>query len=150
MNFYLALKLVHILCAIIAVGANLSYGLWLGLSKMNPQHTIFILKGVKKLDDWIANPAYFGSLITGHILIFVADIPFSTTWVWLGEALFVLQGIIALPFYTPLLKRQIAVGEAEGLDSPLYQTLERRAFVIGMTLNVLALAIVAVMVLKPA
>ncbi len=149
MEFYLPLKLVHILCAIVAVGANMSYALWFALAKRYPEHALFTLKGIKRLDDVVANPAYFGALVSGHILMFVADFSFSTTWIWLGEGLFVLQGIIALPFYSPLLKRQIALVESSGLNSEEYRQVERRATMLGWILNLLALVIVAVMVFKP-
>lgn len=127
----------------------MSYGLWLALGKMNPDHTVFALKGIKRLDDWIANPAYFGALITGHILLFMGSISITTTWVMLGEGLFILQGIIALPFYTPTLRKHIHAAETLGLRSEEYLRLDRRATVLGVTLNLLAIVIVGVMVLKP-
>jgi uncharacterized membrane protein len=149
MNGYLILKLAHIFCAIIAVGANMSYALWLTLGKMNPEHTLFALRGIKRLDDWIANPAYFLALATGHVMLFVGDISITTPWVLLGEVLFVLQGVIALPFYTPTLRKQIAAAEQFGLQSAEFRALESRATILGVTLNILAVAIVAVMVFKP-
>lgn len=149
MKYYLYLKLAHILCAIIALGANITYAMWLTLAKKQPESTLVILRGIKRVDDWIANPAYFGALITGHIMIVVADIPFTTTWVWLANGLFILQGLLALPFYTPLVKKQIAVGETQGIDSEEFRRLERRANPLGWSLTALGLAIVAVMVFKP-
>lgn len=149
MDFYLPLKLVHILCAIVAVGANMSYGVWQTIGKKNPQYTLFVLKGVKRLDDWIANPAYILALITGHIMLFIGEIPITTPWVMLGEGLFIAQGIIAFPFYTPALRKQIEVGERFGLESDEFRRLDKRAAILGAILNLLAIAIVAVMVLKP-
>ncbi len=149
MNTYLLLKLTHILCAIVAVGANMSYALWLMVGKMNPQHQLFALKGIKRLDDWVANPAYILALITGHIMLFVGEIPITTPWVMAGEILFIAQGVIAFPFYTPTLRKQIAAGEAHGLDSEEFRRLDRKGTALGMTLNILAVVIVAVMVLKP-
>jgi uncharacterized membrane protein len=149
MNTYLLLKLTHIFCAIIAVGANMSYALWLTVGKMNPQHQLFALKGIKRLDDWVANPAYILALITGHIMLFVADIPMTTPWVLAGEILFVAQGLIAFPLYTPTLRKQIAAGESLGLDSEEFRRLDRKGTILGITLNILAVLIVVVMVLKP-
>lgn len=149
MNFYLFLKLVHILCAIVAVGANISYALWLAIGKTNPQHALFALKVIKRLDDWIANPAYILALISGHVLLFIGAIPITTPWVLLGEGLFLTQGIIAFPLYTPTLRKQIEAGEQFGLDSAEFRALDKRATVLGVTLNILAVVIVAVMVIKP-
>ncbi|MBD1207062.1 MAG: DUF2269 family protein [Ignavibacteria bacterium] len=149
MEYYLYLKLAHIFCAIIALGANMTYGVWLTLAKKQPEATVFALRGIKRVDDWVANPAYFGALITGHIMIVVADIPFTTTWVWLANALFIAQGLLALPFYTPLVKKQITVAETKGVDSEEFRRLERRANPLGWLLVALGLAIVVVMVFKP-
>jgi uncharacterized membrane protein len=149
MDFYLPLKLVHIFCAIVAIGANMTYGLWLKLGKMNPDHTLFILRGIKRLDDWIANPAYILALLTGHILLYIGSISITTPWVVLGEGLFILQGAIALPFYTPTLRKQIQAGERLGLKSAEFLALEKRAYILGIILTILAIAIVAVMVFKP-
>ena len=149
MDFYLPLKLAHILCAIVAVGANMSYALWLTIGKMNPAHTLFALKGIKRLDDWIANPAYLLALATGHILLFIGSISITTPWVLMGEILFIAQGLIAFPLYSPALRKQIQAGERHGLNSPEFIALDRRATILGVTLNILAIAIVAVMVIKP-
>lgn len=149
MEYYLYLKLVHISCAIIAIGANMTYGVWITLAKQQPESTVFALRGIKRVDDRVANPAYFGALITGHIMIVVADIPFTTTWVWLANALFIAQGLLALPFYTPLVKKQIAVAETEGINSEEFKHLERRANPLGWALLALGVAILVVMVFKP-
>jgi uncharacterized membrane protein len=149
MDFYLPLKLVHILCAIVAVGANMSYALWLTVGKMNPAHTLFALKGIKRLDDWIANPAYIIALATGHVLLLIGSIPITTPWVMIGEILFIAQGLIAFPFYTPTLRKQIQAGEQFGLQSSEFLALEKRSTMLGVTLNILAIVIVAVMVIKP-
>lgn len=127
----------------------MTYGVWLALAKQHPEATIFALRGIKRVDDRVANPAYFGALITGHIMIVVADIPITTTWVWLANVLFIVQGLVALPFYTPLVKKQIAVAETEGIHSEEFRRLERRANPLGWALLALGVAILVVMVFKP-
>lgn len=149
MNTYFFLKLVHILCAIIALGANITYAMWLQLAKREPEMTIFALRGIKRIDDWVANPAYFLALGTGHLMIFLLDLPLTTTWVWLANALFILQGALALPLYTPLVKKQIRIAETHGIESEEFRRLERRANFLGWVLTLLGVAIVVLMVLKP-
>ncbi|MCU0426763.1 MAG: DUF2269 domain-containing protein [Candidatus Kapabacteria bacterium] len=149
MNIYLILKFAHILCAIIALGANITYAVWLQLAKDQPDMTVFALRGIKRIDDWVANPAYFLALATGHAMIVLTEMPMTTTWIWLGNALFILQGLLALPFYTPLLKKQIVVAETAGVDSEEFRLLERRANPLGWALTGLGVAIVVVMVWKP-
>ena len=63
---YLALKLAHILCAILAIGCNLTYGAWFSLGAREPEHLAFTLRGVKFLDDKISNPAWLGVGVTGR------------------------------------------------------------------------------------
>ena len=57
MNAYLILKWVHMLMAIAALGTNLTYGVWLTRAARESQHLGFALRGIKILDDRIANPA---------------------------------------------------------------------------------------------
>ena len=52
------LKFIHVLLAIVAVGFNASYGIWLARSASAPQATqSHVLRTIKFLDDRIANPA---------------------------------------------------------------------------------------------
>ena len=63
------IKFIHILAAIVAVGMNLSYAVWIIRAQREPAHTAFALKGVKFMDDYVANPAYIGLLITGLAMV---------------------------------------------------------------------------------
>ena len=58
-------KYFHILFVITAVGSNLTYGIWQGRAGTDPEHESFALRGVKFLDDRVANPAYLLVLVTG-------------------------------------------------------------------------------------
>ena len=55
---YEILKFLHVLLAIVAVGFNATYAVWLARAAKEPEHEAFALRGVKFLDDRIANPAY--------------------------------------------------------------------------------------------
>lgn len=59
MDWYLPLKLVHVLSAIVAVGTNVTYFVWLAAMKGRPSsEQSFALDTIKKLDSRLANPAY--------------------------------------------------------------------------------------------
>jgi uncharacterized membrane protein len=148
-NWYLAIKYVHVLLAITAVGTNITYGAWSARSAREPEHLGFALRGIKFLDDRIANPCYGGLLLTGLILAPVGHIPYTTTWIVIAITLFVLLVIVAAAFYTPTLSKQIKTLEAEGSESPAFQALSRRATMVGIPLGVLAALIVLDMVVKP-
>lgn len=147
---YLILKWIHVLLAITAVGANITYGVWMPRAAREPQHLGFALRGIRILDNRIANPAYGLLLITGLALTGAGRIPISTPWVLTGLVLWVILVVIAAAGYTPTLRRQIEALDAGGPASPQYQTLDAKATRLGILLLIIAVAIVFVMVTKPA
>jgi uncharacterized membrane protein len=142
-------KFLHILFAIIAVGFNASYGIWLARAARNPDHEPYILRGVKILDDRFANPAYGLLLVTGLIMVAISPFELTAFWIALALALYALALVMAAAVYTPTLRKQIAVLEAEGPDSAAYRRLSARGTVTGILLAVDVVAIVFLMVTKP-
>ena len=149
MSGYLFLKWFHVLMAITAFGANITYGLWLARADREPQHLAFALRGVKALDDRVANPAYGILLITGMAMVYLGRIPWTTPWLLASLILYVILVVIAAAGYTPTLRRQIASLDAGGPNSPEYQTLTARATRLGILLAVIVVIIVFMMVAKP-
>lgn len=47
MTLYEFLKFLHVLLAIVAVGANATYGIWLARAAREPEHTGYALKGIQ-------------------------------------------------------------------------------------------------------
>ena len=148
MWWFLLLKTVHILAAITAVGSNLTYGAWGARSKRDPEHLGFVLRGIKFIDDRIANPAYGLLLLTGLLMAFLVY-SIGTSWILLGLGLFIALAIGGGAVYSPTLNKQIATLDREGADSAAYKALDARATGVGMFLGVLAIAAVFVMVYKP-
>ena len=147
---YTALKLVHILLAITAVGFNASYAIWIGRAgQVSKEINRFALRGVQFMDQRIANPAYGLLLITGLLMVFTG--PWSLTTRWIDAALVVYVIIILLGVfgYTPALRDQIKALEAEGPDSAAYRSAGNRQNVIGIIFIVPVLAILYLMVFKP-
>jgi uncharacterized membrane protein len=150
MSGYLILKWIHVLLAITAVGANITYGVWLPRAAREPQHLGFALRGIWILDNRIANPAYGLLLITGFAMTGMGHIPISTSWVLTGLILWVILVVIAAAGYTPALRRQIQTLDGPGPTSAEYQRFEATSRRLGIVLLVIAMAIVFVMVTKPA
>jgi uncharacterized membrane protein len=146
---YLGFKLLHILLVIVAVGFNLSYGIWLARAAREPEHLGHVLRGVKTLDDRFANPAYGLILVTGLAMTFVAGIPLTTFWIAASLVVYVVLVLMGVLLYSPTLRRQIAMYEAHGAQSPEYQAAARRGQVIGISLAVPLLIILYLMVSKP-
>ncbi len=94
MDWYLPLKLVHVLSAIVAVGTNVTYFVWLGAMKGRaPTQQTFALDTIKKLDARLANPAYGVLPLTGVIMVLISDgLGFTTFWIAVAIGLYVLVG----------------------------------------------------------
>src|ERR1700687_3287798 len=103
MSLYLILKFVHVLLAIVAVGFNASYPIWLARAQREPEHALYILRGIKTLDDRFANPAYALLLVFGLAMTFSAGIPLSTFWIAAALVLYALLILGGLFLYTPTL-----------------------------------------------
>ena len=149
MDLYPWLKTLHILFAIVAVGFNISYGIWQARAAREPEHMGYALRGIKFLDDRVANPAYAGLLVVGIILVLIGPYDFTTFWVAVAIGLYVLMFVVAIVFYSPTLKRQIAAYEANGAQSEEFVQLGARGRLVGMILAVLVIAIIVLMVVKP-
>ena len=144
------IKFIHVLLAIVAVGFNASYGIWLARSANASQATqSHVLRTLKFLDDRFANPAYGLLLITGLLMIFSAGIPVRL-WIALAIGLWLVLVVVGLGVYTPTLRDQIRVLESEGPGSEQYQRLAARGRTLGIVLGIIVIVIVFLMVTKPA
>jgi uncharacterized membrane protein len=148
MSWYNLLKFVHVLLAITAVGSNITYAAWNARGAMEPQHLAFALRGIKFLDNRVANPAYGLLLVTGLILVAVGNLGLRG-WIIAALILFVILIVIAVGFYSRVTNRQIEVLESAGESSPVYQQLAGQARLYGIISLVIALLIVFTMVVKP-
>jgi uncharacterized membrane protein len=146
---YLFLKFLHVLLAIVAVGANATYGVWLARAARDPEHTAYTLRSVKFIDDHIANPAYALLLVTGLSMVVVGHLDLTTFWIATALVLYVLAVLLGLFVFTPLFRRQVAALEAEGPMSEAYRSLAKRARLLGILVSLDVLAIIFLMVTKP-
>jgi Predicted integral membrane protein (DUF2269) len=145
--FYNLFVFLHIFMAITAVGLNLSYVVWILRGTSEATHLAFALKGVKFLDDYIANPAYIGLAITGSIMVIMGKAIESYLWVALG--IYAVAMIVAYGVYTPLLSKQIKVLALKGSEDPEYKTLANRSTNIGRAMGFMVVVILALKLFKP-
>jgi Predicted integral membrane protein (DUF2269) len=144
----LILKLIHIFAAIVAVGSNVTYGVWNVRAARDPAHTSFALNGIKFIDDRIANPAYGVLFLTGLIMVFTAHWGFQL-WVIAAIVLFVAIAVIGFAVFTPLLRTQIRLADSGDTTSPEFEALARRSRMLGPILGILVVLILVLMVFKP-
>jgi uncharacterized membrane protein len=148
--WYLIIKVLHVLAAIVAVGSNVTYGIWIAAGSREPAVLPFALRGVKKIDDRLANPAYGLLLLTGALMMIVGGIRVTTSWLVVSFVLYVAVVLVGVLGYTPTLKRQIRLLASDGASSPAYAAAAKRGIVLGIVLGVLAVGIIVFMVMKPA
>jgi uncharacterized membrane protein len=149
LGWYEVIKFFHVLLAIVAVGFNATYGIWLARAARQPEHEAFTLRGVKLLDDRFANPAYALLLITGLLMVWIGDLDLTQFWLLAALVLYAIAVILGLLVYTPTLRNQIAVLESSGAASTEFQALSRRGTALGIVLAVDVIVIVFLMVTKP-
>jgi uncharacterized membrane protein len=149
LTLYSFLKFLHVLLAVVAVGFNASYGIWLARVAREPAHATFVLRGIKVLDDRFANPAYALLLVLGLAMVWQAGIPFSTFWIAASLVLYVVLVVLAIVGYSPALRQQVALAEAGRMDSDEYRQVAKRGGMIGGILGVIVVVIIFFMVTKP-
>lgn len=145
---YLVLKFIHILAVITAVGANVTYGVWNARSQSDTAHLGFALKGIKFIDDRIANPAYGVVLLTGLLMVFAGSWGFKL-WVVASLVLFALVVVLAVGLYSPLLRRLIRLVDAGEVTSPDFGRLLNQNRMLGAGFGLIVLLILVMMVFKP-
>ena len=148
MSLLVVLKIVHVLAAITAVGANLTYTYWMRYAGQDRDRLVWTMRGIRRLDNLIATPAYVVLLVTGVLMIVGGAFSFQTGWIIAAIALYVLVVIMGIALYAPGLKRQIAEAEADP-TSPAYAEAARRTNLYGLITTAVVLVIVVLMVAKP-
>ena len=152
MDWFLPLKLVHVLSAIVAVGTNVTYFVWLAAMKGRSQpEQSFALQTIKALDSRLANPAYTVLPLTGVIMILVSDglYEFTTFWILFAIGLYILVGVFAGVFFAPSLRRQTELVATDGTASDAYEAASRRTRMTGLLTMLPVAGILYLMVLKP-
>lgn len=148
-EIYPWLKVLHVFLAIVAVGTNVTYGIWQARATRAPEHLGWTLRGVKILDDRVANPAYIGLAIVGVLLVIVGPWQFEQLWLAVSIGLYIALAVIGFGLYTPTLSQQIRVFETDGAQAPEFAALTARSRILAAVLAVIVAAIVILMVVKP-
>ena len=145
---YEALKFIHILAAIVAVGSNITYGVWAARGASDPAHTSFALKGIRFLDNRIANPAYGVLFLSGLIMVFAGSWGFQL-WVIVAIVLFIATAVLGFAIFTPLVRNQLRLVDSGETASAEFQRLAKRSRTLGPILGILVVVILVMMVFKP-
>jgi uncharacterized membrane protein len=148
---YGVVEWLHVLAAIVALGANTTYGIWISRSARDPQHLAFALRTIRWLNLRLALPLYGVILITGIALVFVSGNPQMGQQLWLVASVVLYLVALALTalVYTPTLNRQMVAAETSGPDAADYKVAAAQGRQLGAITAVIFVVIVYLMVAKP-
>lgn len=144
------LKLAHVTLAVFAVGTNLSFPIWIRLAERDDAHLAFALRAVRWIDRRVTIPAYGLVALSGLGLVVAGGIPLSEPWLAGAIALFVAVIAAGVVLYAPISRRRLDAAERGGAADPAYRTERRRGDLLDLFIVPAVLAILALMVLKPA
>jgi uncharacterized membrane protein len=140
-----SVKFVHVILAIVAVGSNLSYGVWLAGSDDDAH----VLRGIKHLHDRVAIPAYVLLGVTGVILVVRGPWGITTPWVAVSSVLYLVALAGAVFASAPALLAQLISLEEHGPQHPIYRAATRYTTLAAGLTGALAIVIIFLMVTKP-
>jgi len=153
MEYYLILKLIHILAAVVVTGtgAGIAFFMFMANRSNNPQ-AIYITAKHVILGDWIfTTPAVITQIITGILLMNMQGYSFSAAWFYWVVGLFSFIGICWLPVLRIQYKlRELAkISVDSNLVTPEFKSLMKTWTLLGIPAFTAIIGIFWLMVFKP-
>jgi uncharacterized membrane protein len=142
------LLLIHVVAAIVAVGANLTYAIWFRAAGTDQDRLVFVIRTVRMIDSRIANPAYIVLLVTGLLMVAGGVVSITAGWILVALGFYAATAVIGVALFAPAIRRQLAEAERD-VTSESYRAAAARSTLLGIVTTVLVLVIVALMVTKP-
>ncbi|MDR7230419.1 putative membrane protein [Caulobacter sp. BE264] len=155
MELYLLIKAAHIIGAavLLGTGAGIAFFMLMAHHTRDPVLIAHTARIVVLADFVFTTTAVIAQPITGGALAHMAGFPFNTGWVALSLALYVVTGLCWLPVVWIQMRLRRLAEAAVTAGEPLpaaYDRLFRIWFVLGFPAFASVLAIVWLMVAKPA
>ena len=157
MDSYLALKLIHILSAVVVAGTGFGIAFFMFMaSRSKDHHAISVTTRHVVLADWLFTaPAIVIQLITGIALMRVLDYGFDSLWFQIVMGLYALVAACWIPVVfiqyrlrnlASELSRELAEGEA---SQRAFRNLMRGWMLLGIVAFTAVLVLFWMMVFKP-
>ena len=143
------LRFAHVFLAVVAIGANLTYALWLRIGERDPEHLAYTIRGIRAIDRRVANPAYALLLVTGLAMVLFTGVPLAQGWLAVALALYVAAALVGYFVFGPVVRRELAALERGGVSDPEYLRFRTQARRLGVLTTAVVLIILALMVTKP-
>jgi uncharacterized membrane protein len=147
-SFLVALKAIHVLAAIVAVGSSVASVYWLRRAGLDRDRLVWVLDGTRQVERRIANPAYVLLLVTGILMVSTGAFRFDQGWIATAIALYVFIALFGLLVFAPAVRRQRAEAAVDP-TSARYAGLARRTRLYSALTTGIVVVIVLLMVTKP-
>lgn len=146
----LIIKRLHVLSAITAAGANITYGFWIARTSREPNVLLFVLHIIRLIDQCLANPRYGLLLLTGLTMAFTTRIPLTTPQLLIALIFYTLAALLGSVAYAPVVRRQINLLESQGFSSLKYPAVAKHLTPPGILATTDVIIIVFLIVVRPA
>jgi len=116
MSLYLTLKWLHIISSVLLVGTGLGSAFYMFFTNRsgNVQAQAVVTRLVVRADWWFTTPTVFLQPATGLAMAAMAGLPWSTPWLAVSMALYLVAGACWLPVvWLQLRMRDMAIEAAE-------------------------------------
>lgn len=161
MSLYLTLKWLHIISSVLRVGTGLGSVFYMFFTNRsgNVQAQAVVTRLVVRADWWFTTPPVFIQPATGLAMAAMAGLRWSTPWLAVSMALYLVAGACWLPVvWLQLRMRDMEIEAAEAAQSaqgdgvlpPLYWRYARRWEALGYPAFVAMAVVFYLMVNKPA
>ncbi len=142
------LKLIHVGAAIMAVGPNATYVLWLRAAGRDRDRLAFAIRGVREMDRRLAVPAYGILLLTGVLMVILGVYDFGQRWLQLAIVLYLAVAIAGMTVMGPAIKR-FRDEAARDPNSAAFEAARATSIRYTWGSVIILLLIVTLMVTKP-
>ena len=154
MSLYLTLKWLHIISSVLLVGTGLGSAFYMFFTNRsgNVQAQAVVTRLVVRADWWFTTPTVFIQPATGLAMAAMAGLPWSTPWLAVSIALYLVAGACWLPVvWLQLRMRDMAIESAQGdgVLPPLYWRYARWWEALGYSAFVAMAVVFYLMVNKP-
>lgn len=146
-EMYFGIKWLHILGACIGFGSNMTHLFWLLSANRDPTNKANILRLVKKIDDFVAIPAYIVTIGAG-MTMWLWKWPTNTSWIILSLFLSIILTIMGISF-GPFMKRWIRLAKEDPAEGEMLPLWSRRLTIWWAMITGSVFVIIFLMVRKP-
>ena len=152
MNWYLILKFIHILSAIMMIGGSTANGIMeLNLKskqKLNkPKNIYIIMSQVKLINNRIVLPAIISLLITGLLFVFAFNYPITIFWISTSLLLMIL--VFSFYFIGKKYEDRLEKEANNNENSLKMEKTHKMIKIIGFSASLVILFILFLMIVKP-